>query len=232
MTQTYFLHLLSEDDNDDFFYKTCLEKITNCNYEVLPRRLRPGAGGIGEVRQALSPFLADIKRTGTLETTFFLISVDNDRRRTHPNHTQRDDFNKLSKKEQSDPCRFCEIESRIQEKLGQDRKEWPIPGAIVVPVEMLESWLLLICNREKYGSEATLPIFSEKSKSSASKYYGGPNKVPDQLKDLVKAERQLLGHSKREFYQHCASILEPEPLASVSPSFAQFLMQVQGWKLN
>jgi hypothetical protein len=231
MEQTNFLHLLSEDDNDDFFYKACVEKITDREYEILPTRLRKG-GGICEVRKSLPLFLANIQFTGFVETTFFLISVDNDRRCTHPEHSQREDFSKLSKKEQTDPCRFCEIEGRVQENLGQDREQWPIPGAIVIPVEMLESWLLLICNREKYGSEAQLPIFAEKIKSSASKYYGSPNKVPDQLKDLAEAERQSLGQNKREFYQHCASILEPNNLASVSPSFAQFLVQTQSWQTD
>ena len=231
MEQANFLHLLSEDDNDDLFYKACLEKITNRTYEILPTRLRKN-GGIGAVRQALSPFLAGIKNTGPVEAIFFLISIDNDRRRTHPEQTQRENFHKLSRKEQTDPCRFYEIERRVQEKLGQNREEWPIPGAIVIPVEMLESWLLLICNSEKYSSEAKLPIFSEKVKPSAIKYYGGSNKVPDQLKDLAEAERQSLGQSKREFYQHCASILEPDALALVSPSFAQFLRQVQGWQIS
>lgn len=225
-----FLHLLSEDDNDDLFYQACLEKITNCNYEIVPTRLRKG-GGIGAVRQALSLFMAGIKNTGPVEATFFLISVDNDRRCLHPDHSQRENFNQLSKREQTDPCRYCEIEGRIQEKLGQDRDQWPIPGAIVIPVEMLESWLLLICNSEKYGSEAKLPIFSEKTKPSAETYYGGKNKVPDQLKDLVDAERNALEQSKQEFYQHCASMLEPDSLASISPSFAQFLDQIQGWSI-
>lgn len=231
MTQTRFLHILSEDDNDDFFYKACLEKITNRDYEILSTRLRKG-GGIAAVRQALSLFLIGIQNTGPVEATFFLISVDNDRRCLHPDHAQRADFNQLSKKEQTDPCRYCELEERVQEKFGQDREKWPIPGAIVVPVEMLESWLLLIYNSEKYLSEAKLPIFSEKSKPSAIKYYGGLNKVPDQLKDLVKAERQSLGHSKQEVYQYCASMLKPDALASISPSFSQFLMQIQGWKFN
>lgn len=228
MTQSNYLHLLSEDDNDDVFYKACLEKIHNREYEILPTRIRKN-GGINAVRQALSPFLSIIKNTGPVESTFFLISVDNDRRMLHPDHAKRDDFNQLSKKEQSDPCRYCEIEGRIHAKLGSNREGWPIPGAIVIPVEMLESWLLLICSCDKYGNEAKLPIFPDKAKQSAQNYYGGKKKVPDQLKDLVESERTALGQSKQAFYQHCASQLEPDTLATVSPSFAQFLSQVQNW---
>jgi hypothetical protein len=223
-----YLYLLSEDDNDDVFYKACLEKIHNCEYEIIPTRIRKG-GGISAVRQALTPFLSAIKNTGPVESMFFLVSVDNDRRSLHPEHLKRDDFHKLSKKEQSNPCRHCEIEQRIYSNLGSQPEEWPIPGAIAVPVEMLESWLLLICDQTKYGTETKLPVFSNKEKASAIKYYGGKNKVPNQLKDLVELERQSLGHSKREFYQHCASVLEPTDLARKSSSFAQFLNQVNHW---
>lgn len=219
---------MSEDDNDDVFYKACLEKIHRCEYEVIATKVRTG-GGIVEVRKALPRFLSMIRNTGPVESTYFLISVDNDRRPQHPDHPQRCDFNQLSKDERNDSCRYCEIEGKIQDKLGKERSIWPIPGAIVIPAEMLESWLLLICDSEKYGTEAKLPVFSDKNKASAIKYYGGKNKVPDQLKDLVDSERQTLGQSKQEFYRHCASILDPDALAQVSLSFAQFLSQVISW---
>jgi hypothetical protein len=234
MAQCNYLYLLSEDDNDDIFYKACLEKIHTCEYEVVPTRLRKG-GGIGQVRQALTLFLNSIKNTGYVDSTFFLVSVDNDRRIPHADHInqadfQRSDFNQLSKTERRDQrCRHCELEQRIGEKLGVDRDGWPIPGAIAVPVEMLESWLLLICRGDRYASEAQLPVFSEKTKSSAQTYYGGPQKVPDQLKDLVEAERQVLDQSKRDFYLHCAQQLDPPKLAAVSPSFAEFLKQLDAW---
>lgn len=228
MTQSNYLYLLSEDDNDDVFYKACLEKIHDREYEILPTRIRKG-GGIGAVRQALSPFLSMIKNTGPVDSTFFLISVDNDRRRLHPTHAKREDFKKLSKKEQNDPCRYCEIEKRIQEKLGTSREAWPIPGAIVIPVEMLESWLLLICNGKQFRSEAKLPVFAMKDQKSAQDYYRGKNKVPAQLKDLVEVERRALGQSKQEFYRYCAGLLESDSLATASSSFAQFLNQIQSW---
>jgi len=228
MTEHKYLHLLSEDDNDDVFYKACLERIHDCEYEILPTRIRKG-GGIGAVRQALPPFLSVIKNTGPVESTFFLISVDNDRRPLHPDHPQREDFHKLSKKEQTDPCRHCEVAGRIQEKLGEQQDDWPIPGAIAVPVEMLESWLLLICNPEKYRAETELPVFANKDKPSAQNYYSRKKPVPDQLKELVELERQILGHSKRQFYQHCASVLNPDALVQVSPSFSQFLSQISHW---
>ena len=49
----------------------------------------------------------------------------------------------------------------IRSILGE-RHEWPIPGAIAVPVEMLESWLLLISDGEKHQDEASLPPFARK----------------------------------------------------------------------
>lgn len=69
MTEHNFLYLLSEDDNDDVFYKACLEKIHNCEYEIIPTRIRKG-GGISAVRQALTPFLSAIKNTGPVPGLF------------------------------------------------------------------------------------------------------------------------------------------------------------------
>ncbi len=48
--------------------------------------------------------------------------------------------------------------------LGNDRDQWPIKGAIAVPVEMLESWLLLGCNE---CEPEDLPIFSSANRPGA-----------------------------------------------------------------
>jgi hypothetical protein len=134
-----YLYILSEDESDDFFYKGCVEKITGEHFELIPRRIRKG-GGISKVRKHLPLLLRDIKFSGPVKNTFFLIALDNDRSPAHPKHEIHEFVYKLSKKEQVKKCRYCEIENLAKQILGTDRNSWPISGAIAVPVQMIESW--------------------------------------------------------------------------------------------
>jgi hypothetical protein len=224
-----YLHILSEDDNDDVFYQCCLAKITGKPFELLtPNRLRK-AGGIAEVRRKLGPFLRTIKHTGNVDDTFFLVAVDNDRSPIHPDHPIRSDFSKLLKADQLKGCQHCVIAQSIQSVLGDDQSSWPIQGAIAIPVEMIESWQLLICNPNAYDQEQNLPIFPEKSKSSAQLYHSSSN-VPEQLKDLLEKEKTRQGlHSTLDFYHYCAEQMDFNDLMARSPSFTQFAQQVAHW---
>ena len=150
-----FLWLLSESDNDDAFFKACVERLTGKTLELVSRRLRRG-GGLSELRSKSRILLGQIKHTGYVEETFFLIALDNDRSPVHPTHERRSG---LSRKERQKVCRYCEIDSVIRSMLGE-QSEWPISGAVAVPVGMMERWLLLICDDEKYtdrGSRHCLP---------------------------------------------------------------------------
>jgi len=61
--ETNFIYILSEDDNDDAFYKGCIEKMTGKSYDLISRRLRKG-GGISQVRKYMPILLRDIRYTG------------------------------------------------------------------------------------------------------------------------------------------------------------------------
>jgi len=223
-----FIYILSEDDIDDMFYSLCVEKIKGGDYKLIPRRLRRG-GGISQVRRYLPILLKDIQHTGEVENTFFVIALDNDRTPAHPAHQQIPNINKLPKKERRKTCRFCELEKTACEILGTDRDAWPIKGAIAVPVQMLESWMLLICNREEYKDEASLPLFAEQSSFLAKMYYA-PKQPGNQLKDLAGLEKGNLGiNSREDFCLYCIEHLTPDDLALVSPSFSLFLRQVNNW---
>lgn len=223
-----FIYILAEDDIDDMFYNLCVEKIKGGNYRLIPRRLRRG-GGISQVRRYLPILLKDIQHTGEVENTFFVIALDNDRSPAHPAHQQIPNINKLPQKERRKTCRFCELEKTACEILGTDRDAWPIKGAIAVPVQMLESWLLLICNRGEYENEASLPLFAWKSMPLAKTYYA-PKQPENQLKDLMGLEKGMLEISSNEdFCLYCIEQLTPEDLAQVSPSFSLFLGQVNAW---
>jgi len=223
-----YLYILSEDESDDAFYKGCVEKITGEHFELIPRKIRKG-GGISKVRKHLPLLLRDINFSGSVENTFFLIALDNDRSPTHPNHEVQEFVNKLSKKEQVKKCRYCEIENLAKQILGTDRKSWSISGAIAVPVQMIESWFLLICDSKKYENEKNLPIFA-KQKSEIAKRYYAPNKPGKQLKDLCADERKRLQMNlKKDFCQYCAENLIPKKLKKISSSFSLLNSQVGDW---
>ena len=181
------------------------------------RRLR-------ELRSKSRILLGQIKHTGFVADTFFLIALDNDRSPVHPTHERRAG---LSRKERQKDCRYCEINSVIRSILGE-RDEWPIPGAIAVPVEMLESWLLLICNAQTYQDEASLPPFATKEGKLARDFYA-PRKSPDQLKDLCDLEKNNLDIGTDGFIAYCVGRLDPDDLAARAPSFALFRRQVDAW---
>ena len=222
-----YLHILSEDSNDDVFYQACLTKITGKAFEMDPIRLRK-QGGIAEVRKRLPLMLKDIQRTGKVENTYFLIAIDNDRSPVHPTHDVRPDFSKLPAIDKAKTCRHCKIDRIVESVFGSDRESWPIQGAIAIPVEMIETWQLLICNSDEHTQEQQLPIFPNKKKSAAKKYYASSN-VPDQLKDLVKQARASLEMTPYDFCRHCGEQLDVEDLKKRSPSFACFAAQIIDW---
>lgn len=228
MTENW-VYILSESDHDELFYNLCLETITEQGYQLISRRLRRGSG-ISSVRRSIRLLLQNIVHTGTVESTFFVIALDNDRCPIHPQHEQIPDIHKLPRKEQHKQCRFCEIERIVQGMLGEDRHVWPIQGAIAVPVQMLESWLLLICNKDVYKEERSLPLFAWKSQPMTQQYYA-PDKPSDQLKDFKELEKfRLYITSEEDLCLHCIEHLVPDDLASISPSFALFKQQVEAWK--
>lgn len=221
-----YLYLLTEDDNDDLFFLACLEQLTGKHFEPLPIKRRKG-GGIKAVRSQLPFVVQNIQRTGRVDETYFVIVVDNDRSPLHPSHELRQD---LSKPEQGKQCRICELEEVVEAILGEDRTQWPIAGAIAVPVEMLESWLLLICHPD--WEQAHLPFFARKHGLATQYHQNEP--VPDQLKELVHQAQNTLQEegiitSKGEFYLHCGLNLDAEHLAKVSRSFDYFKSQVDDW---
>lgn len=219
-----YLYLITEDYNDDLFFEGCLEKLTGQPFTVDNTRGKMRkSGGIGAARQMLSIVLDDIKRTGYVENTYLVVAIDNDRAPTHPDHKQ---LSGLGKADQRKTCRVCNLQEILESKLGVDTSAWPIKVAIAVPVEMLESWLLII----RGADPSKLPLFGSKSKSSAKKYYA-QKKIPDQLKELCEIEIQNSSCDyMADFCLECATeLLDPDDLAKKSPSFTHFKDQVERW---
>ena len=221
------LYLLTEDDNDDLFFELCAERISGKSFcPVEPRRIRKN-GGINEVRKKLPAFLNDIKKSAGMDA-YFIIALDNDRA---PEHLFDEDqklihnqISGLSKRDASKQCRVCEIETRIQELWGYDLSKWPAKGAIAVPVQMLESWILIALDP---SCAEDLPIFAEKSQSSAKNFYNGS--PPDQLKDLCDQYRYQKNMTKGEFVLDVAENMDLDKVDQASSSFSQFRNQVITW---
>jgi hypothetical protein len=214
VTQAY---LLSEDDFDDAVYVYILEVLLARRVDLNPMRLRRG-GGLGEVRKKLPLLLSHVRRSGLVDDTCFVIAIDNDRAREHPAH-------QALAHTRDEPCRHCAMEQAIHEQMPDG---WPIPGACAVPVQMIESWLLLLHDPVRYPREADLPVCAWSTQETARRLYGP--RPPPQLKDLVEAALHAGGTpAKVDFALACALRLDPEDLATRSPSFDRFRSQVARW---
>jgi hypothetical protein len=213
------LSLLTEDDNDDIFFELCAQRISGKSFfQTEPRRLRKN-GGIGAVRKAMRPFLNDLRKVESLDA-YFIIALDNDRAPDHEQTHQR--LPRLAKADHKKACRVCEIRRAIEEVWGGNPDKWPAKGAIAVPVQMLESWIL---HTFEHADDEALPIFSRKTQARAVEYHNG--NPPDQLKDLCDARRD--GRDKAEFTLEVASAMDLETVASRSASFNAFNEQVAAW---
>src|SRR6185369_8183672 len=123
--------------------------------------------------------------------------------------------------------RHAEILAALKTILGQDRAEWSVPVAVAIPVEMIESWLLLIaCG----GQAHELPRFARQDSERARRFHH-PTPPPPQLKDRrdsVRAEEGFL--DKDEWVLHLIfNKLEPVDLAKRSPSFGLFKQWLDSW---
>lgn len=213
------LYLLTEDDNDDIFFELCAQRISGKSFlQTEPRRLRKN-GGIGAVRKAMRPFLNDLRRVESLDA-YFIIALDNDRAPDHDRDHKR--LSGLAKSDHKKACRVCEIRQAIEEVWGANPDKWPAKGAVAVPVQMLESWIL---HSFDHAEDEALPIFSSKTQARAIEFYNG--NAPDQLKDLCDARRD--GRDKADFTLEVASEMNLETVASRSPSFNSFHEQVTAW---
>ncbi len=218
-----FLHLLTEDDSDDLFYEACAQRITGRRFQSEVAKVKRGAG-IGAVRVAMKYLLRGILRTGPLPDSFFIIALDNDRAPQHPDGARPPGT--LSSADQRKQSRHDELHAAVAAVLGEDRSQWPIPGALAIPVEMLESWVLLMCDSQR---PQPLPYFPSADKPAAQQYHGTTN-PPPQLKDLAHSEATARGIANRqELALDIALAHDSAAVAAVSRSYAHFRDQLLTW---
>ena len=216
---TKILYLLGESSVDETFYEGVAERITGYSFRRREIRVRPNAG-YPAVCAATRLFLQSLVRLAAEGEIFFILAVDNDR---VPHPWDAEDRGIVREGE----SRYERFERELADGLGKDRAAWPVKGALAIPVEMLESWILLATGEKE---EADLPRFSRARSVIAREFYA-PSPPPPQLKDLVKEKRYAAGYwHNEEFFLDCAHRLDPDKLAAKSPSFAYFYAQVKDWK--
>jgi len=207
------LFLLTEGDNDAVFYKACLDKLRGETHVLVSSQRYQRGDNYSAVLQSIRPLLPIIQSSAQgLSDCRFLISVDNDRTR-HPAHAEQRPHRRPG-------ARYEEVTALINGYWGTP---WPVAGVVAVPVEMLESWLLLIL-----GYSEPLPLFKKSSRPEAKRVHG--KNAPSQLGDLCNRERLRLGiASQMAFVCHCVEQMDVDDLAMKSPSFAWFRREVEAW---
>lgn len=215
------LHVLAEADADAFFYESLAESATGQKFAYSGDfKLRPGSGWksvLSNVRLLLRYF----PRTTPRPDAAIIIAVDNDRAPGHPGAAAP--ANPLPKHDRQKGCRWVELATAINSVWGVNRAEWPLDIAIAMPVEMLESWVIVLLG----ASEEPLPLFSRAGDHAAWEYHGG--EPPPQLKDLVDDELVKRGVDRIELLCYAAKA-DLVPAKEKSASLGMFLEELNEWK--
>ena len=216
-----YLYILSEGERDELFYDLVAERVTGRTYErPTDFRLRHGANW----KTALAGGRLLLKRVTQWkepQDIAVILAVDNDRAPEHPGalpHPRPLVGHDLKKSP-----RFPAVAQMLADALGTDRSTWPVDVAVAMPVEMIESWVLLLHDPQR----PSLPLFAEAIQPSARAYYGAT--PPPQLKDLCKADAAALGNSLDEYFWHAAE-KDIEATAAISPSFRMFVEALKRWR--
>ncbi|HEY5892195.1 MAG TPA: hypothetical protein VIT91_03095 [Chthoniobacterales bacterium] len=216
-----YLYILSEGERDELFYELIAERVTGRVFEhPSDFRLRRGANwktALAGGRMLLNRFKHWKGRQGVA----VILAVDNDRAPGHPGSLPHP--RPLVGRDLKKSPRYPEVVKMIAEAFGSDRVTWPVDVALAMPVEMIESWVLLLCDPQR----PTLPLFAEKIQWSARAYYGA--EPPPQLKDACKAEAAALGKTLDDYFWHAAE-QDIEAVTVASPSFKMFVDEIRQWR--
>lgn len=217
-----FLYILSEGERDEDFYDLIAERVTGHTFDR-PTDFRLRRGASWKTALAGGRILLNLLAYWDgRQDVAVIIAIDNDRAPGHPGsvlpHPRPLVGHDLKK-----PPRYPSLVKMVEDALGRDRRMWPVDVAIAMPVEMIESWVLLLCNPHR----PALPLFAEADQHSARAYYAST--PPPQLKDLCKEEAAALGKTLGEYFWHAAE-QEIDPAAAASPSFRMFVNDLLQWR--
>jgi len=219
-----FIYIVAESEGDALFYLTCAERIHGTAFDFKFCESRRGSG-IAQARRMLRYMLADVRNShGGGPGIFWIAAIDNDRAPQHPNGARP--LGTLTSADQRKTNRYTELLAEASSQHVTDT------GAIAVPVEMIESWVLQALSP---GALLDLPAFSEQEASLAITYYrvNHHSSPPPQLKDLAHAAMRQRGcQNWYEFLIEVAGQLDATGLAQQSRSFALFRDDLLRWSLT
>jgi len=222
------LYLVSESDNDAFFYALCAEKLTGNLFEPVPLKNRKGAGVSAVRKQLRYALLGARAAAGGAEPVAFIAAMDNDRA-PHPENAALPpmgtglDRARLSEEERGRASRLDWLEQLVMEVLTPNREAWPLWVALAVPVEMIESWIV---RAPREHPPQPTPHFSLAESERARIYYA-PAAPPPQWKDLAAIEKG--DTDQRDFYARVVHELDAATLATRSLSFRMFKEWLDRW---
>ena len=201
------LYIVSESGNDAFLYALLAERFAGRAFTPVPLENRKG-DGVEAAKLHLKYALRQARAAaGGAEPVCFLAAIDNDRSPHDEKHGL--DRTRLIAQEQRRPSRIGWLLAAVETVLGQNRAAWPMPVALAVPVEMIESWIV----RARRDTEPQpMPYFSEADSDRARLYYA-PTTPPPQWKDLAVIEQEKCGHEDiLAFYEQVVRELDADAL--------------------
>ena len=221
MAMKKYLCILCEGETDEMFYERLTERVTAWNFEKpMDFRLRRGANFKTALAKARL-LLNRLRHWKDQQDVCVVIAVDNDRAPGNPG--ARDLARVLPPFDRKKEARYPALVKMVEERLGVDRAGWPVQVALAMPVEMIESWLLVLIDPER----GELPLFSRADDQIARVYHG--KNPPLQLKDLRDAEAKKRGVRVEELFFEVADIGDLERLAAREGSFAMFKAELEKW---
>ncbi len=217
------IYIVAESESDTLFYVACAERIKGTAFDFEHYTSRRGTG-IHQARRMLHYMLADVRNASAGGPgIFWIAALDNDRAPQHPDGARPP--GKLSGIDQRKTNRHLELQAEVT------KQNISCPGAIAVPVEMIESWVLQALSPNK---ALELPPFAEQTGALAITYYKQNRNAtpPPQLKDLAKEAMKQSGCANwAEFLIEVASTLDADALAAQSRSFAMFRDALAAWQV-
>lgn len=215
------LYVLTEGERDELFYERLCERLTGLTFSKPDEfRIRPGSNW--KTAQAAARFLLErfAKFTDSQEMAV-LIAIDNDRAPGHPGG--RTYPKPLPAHDRKQEPRFSKLREMVEAKLGVDPSRRPVQAVIAMPVEMIESWLLLLLDPSLTDDE--LPPFADADSAIAREYHG--NHPQPQLKDLCEIERRQRKVDLDRLFFDASDTGDLDRLTEASRSFAIFREEVE-----
>jgi hypothetical protein len=192
-----------EDDTDEDVFRVLLSRILGVEVTLSETQYQFARGGWTNALR-LAPIIARDAHLKGLDGALF--AIDNDG--AAPTHVP-------AHKEPVKGCRGCELRAaaRIHEPLSWPRYELPaLRYFFTVPVQILETWLLLARGHDFKGEAETL-----------GRDATGRAKLKSLLYGMAQPDRDTM----RSAALPIAETLDVSALAKVSPSFADFLTQLR-----